>query len=355
MPGHPDFDRHPFVVIWEITRSCSLACRHCRAEANPKRDTSELSFWQGIHLIDQVAEANPAVFVLTGGDPMRRDDLPTLLSYSHSRGLRVSLSPSATPRLADADFAGLGKTGLRRISISLDGATRESHDAFRGVRGVWNWSMKAFQRAREAGLEVQINTTFSNSNLGEFDRFADLMGELRPALWNIFLLVPTGRAAKAEVPSPENVEQLFSKLAGLSTTAPFAIKTTEGQHYRRVALQHWSKNGGKKPTTLGVNDGKGFVFISHTGDVQPSGFLPIPCGNVREKPLLQTYRESPVFRRLRDPDQLGGKCGHCEYRSICGGSRARSYALTGDYMAQEVCCPHQPSRTSASHNLTVAR
>jgi len=342
-----DFDDRPFIVIWEVTRACSLACRHCRAEANLSRHPLELNTDEAFRFIDQVARCRPTLFVMTGGDPIRRQNLETLIRYATDRDLRVSLSPSATPEFARADLGELKEAGVQRISLSIDGASRETHDKFRGVPGTWNWTMEAIANAALAGVPVQINTTFTRQNLGEFDQFVALLDEIRPALWSVFQLVPTGRGKVDDLLSAEEMEHLFERVQKLSLTASYGIKTTEGQHYRRVGLQQ-TRGTKLTPTRapLGINDGKGFVFVSHIGNIQPSGFLPLTAGNVRKDELLDVYRHSPLFRELRNPSLLKGKCGRCEFKTICGGSRARAYAMTGDYLGEEPLCNYQP-RTPA--------
>lgn len=349
-----NFDDRPFIVIWEVTRACALACRHCRAEATLRKHPLELNTQESIALIDQVARCQPTLFVLTGGDPVRRADLPQLIAHAAGRGLRIGLSPSATPELVATDFHRLRDLGVARMSLSLDGATRETHDRFRGVPGTWDLTMRAIEKAAEAGIPVQINTTFTRQNLGEFDAFVARLAEIRPVLWSVFQLVPTGRGNTGDLLTAEEMEELFLKLHQLSIDAPYDIKTTEGQHYRRVALQQkklmgHASNGARPPARapLGINDGKGFVFISHVGDIQPSGFLPLTAGNVRRDELIEVYRHSPIFRALRNTSQLRGKCGRCEFKNICGGSRARAYAMTGDYLGEEPLCAYQPADRTA--------
>jgi len=343
-----DFDDRPFIVIWEVTRACSLACRHCRAEANLSRHPLELSTEEAFRFVEQVERCRPALFVMTGGDPIRRLNLEALVRHATDRGLRVSLSPSATPEFARADLGEFKTAGVERISLSLDGASRGTHDRFRGVPGTWNWTMEAIANAALAGIPIQINTTFTRQNLGEFDEFVALLDEIRPALWSVFQLVPTGRGKVDDLLTAEEMENLFERLARLSLTAPYDIKTTEGQHYRRVVLQQ--ARGGRTSASrapLGINDGKGFVFVSHIGNIQPSGFLPLSAGNVRKDELLEVYRHSPLFRELRNPSLLNGKCGRCEFKSICGGSRARAYAMTGDHLGEEPLCVYQPPPRTA--------
>lgn len=354
-----DFDSRPLVVIWEITRACALACKHCRAEAIPRRNPLELTTEEGYRLMDQVRELGSPVFVLTGGDPLMRPDFYDLIRYGSAIGLRVSASPSGTRLVRRQAMQRAAEAGLRRVSFSLDGASAETHDAFRRVRGSFGWTIDGIRYAREAGMEVQINTTLSRYSIGELDRIASLVADLGAVLWSVFFLVPVGRGAAEEVVSPEEHERVLHWLWELSGRAPFAVKTTEAPFYRRVALQR----GGTLPTpagpaggspfapdmplpgrlgSYGVNDARGFVFISHTGDVSPSGFLPLVAGNVRERPLGEIYRDAPLFKALRDPDLLKGKCGVCEYRYVCGGSRARAWAVTGDYLASDPFCAYIP-------------
>jgi len=352
-----DFNERPYIVIWEMTQACDLACVHCRASAQPNRNPFELSTEEGKRLIDEVARMMVPVFVLTGGDPIKRPDLFELIEHAREVGVRVSLTPSATPLLTRDIIHRLKQSGLARLAVSLDGSHAEVHDAFRGMSGSFDRTMEAITWANEVGLPVQINTTFSRRNIDDFDRIASLMESKKIALWSVFFLVPTGRGKLDDLLSAEEFEATFAKLHELSKRSRFHIKTTEAQHYRRYILQQQvaEKRKGQHPAEAtqkvddtigraprGLNDGKGFVFVSHTGEVFPSGFLPFAGGNVRSEPLSKIYRESPVFQQLRDADLLGGKCGACEFRHICGGSRARAYALTGDPMGEEPCCSYVP-------------
>lgn len=344
--GNYRFDERPFLVFWEITRSCALACRHCRAEAQSHRHPDELDRQEALHLVDQLAELRPPMLILTGGDPLMRRDVLDLARHATSLGLHVGLSPSGTERLVKADFSEFLEAGIQRISLSLDGASRESHDSFRGLTGTFDRTIRAYEKAREVGLSVQVNTTLTRGNLAEFPAFRDLMLELQPAMWSVFLVVPTGRAGMADQPDPESLEAIFEELADLAERVPFGIKTTEGHHYRRVLLQRGrgrehGRTGMRSP--LGIRDGRGVMFISHTGEVSPSGFMPIVCGNVRTRHPGAIYREHPLFVSLRDSDALGGKCGCCEFRNICGGSRARAWGVTGDPFAAEPLCPYEPT------------
>ena len=367
-----DFNRRPFIAIWEVTQACDLACVHCRASAQPDRHPMELSTDEGKMLIDQIAEMQVPVFVLTGGDPLKRPDLFELIAHAHSRGVRVSLTPSATPLLTQDRIQRLKESGLARLAISIDGACAQTHDAFRGLTGSFARTMDAIRWANEIGLPVQINTTFSRRNIGEIDAIVALMEPLRIALWSVFFLVPTGRGKLNDLLSADEFEQIFAKLYSLSKTASFDIKTTEAQHYRRFLLQRRAVERaagslippaesvvdtiGRAPR--GLNDGKGFVFISHLGEVFPSGFLPLSAGNIRHQSLSAIYCESPLFLNLRDTSQLEGKCGACEFKEICGGSRARAYAITGNPHDEEPCCAYIPRgyvqpRTEAKRHSTL--
>jgi len=323
-----------------------LACQHCRAEAQPRRHPDELDEKEAIHLVEQLAALAPPMLILTGGDPLMRRDVLSIARRATDFGMRVGLSPSGTQRLLNFDFSALRDAGIDRISLSLDGATEESHDRFRGVRGTFARTLKAVEMAHDVGLSVQINTTLTRSNLHEFPDFRRLMFQLQPAMWSIFILVPTGRAGADQVPDSDDLERIFEEMADLVGNAPFAIKTTEGHHFRRVLAQR-GKGGDKgrqgMRSPLGIRDGRGVMFISHTGVVSPSGFLPFDCGNVRDHHPATIYRGHPLFVSLRDSDALGGKCGRCEFRKICGGSRARAYGVTGDPFAEDPACAYQPA------------
>jgi len=352
-----DFNERPFIAIWEVTQACDLACVHCRASAQPDRNPLELSTDEGKRLIDQIAALKVPVFVLTGGDPIKRPDLFELIGHARAVGVRVSLTPSATPLLTREIVVRLKEAGLARLAVSMDGASAETHDAFRGMNGSFARTLDAVRWANEIGLPVQINTTFSRRNIGEIDSIVALMEKLKITLWSVFFLVPTGRGKLNDLLSADEFESVFEKVYSLSKTASFDIKTTEAQHYRRFLLQQKvaeRKLGMGSSSVLersvdaigraprGLNDGKGFVFISHKGEVFPSGFLPLSAGNIREQELATIYRESPLFRDLRDTSKLEGNCGSCEFKEICGGSRARAHALTGNPNAEEPCCSYVP-------------
>lgn len=365
----------PFIVIWESTRACPLACRHCRAEARPDRDPGELTTAEARELMRQVAAfGTPApLFVITGGDPFSRPDLFELVRAGADLGLAVAVSPSGTPALTPANLRRLQQEGARALSLSLDGATAETHDGFRGVAGVYDWTMRAWEEAREMGMKVQVNTTVTRHDVEELPDIARLVHDRGAMTWSAFFLVPTGRGRALEQLTPAEVEDILNVLYDLGAVVP--VKTTELHHFRRVALQRrvLAERGADHVAVLGlgdlyrslraravslglpldaperrrrppmdVNAGRGFVFVSHTGTVHPSGFLPLPAGDVRTTPLPEIYRDSPLFRALRDPGALGGRCGRCEFAAVCGGSRSRAYGTTGDALAEEPWCGYEP-------------
>ena len=409
--GGLNFDETPFLAIWEVTQSCDLACKHCRAAAQPIAHPDELTNAEGKQLIDQIAAMGVPIFVFTGGDPMKRKDVFELIQYAAGKGVQVALTPSATPLLTREAIFKLKEAGLVRLGISLDGSSPEIHDTFRGLPGASGRTIQAIQWANEAGIPIQVHTTISRHNAHDLDNLCALFEKLAIVMWNVFFLVPVGRGQEADLLSGEEFEHVFGKIYELSHRVNFQIKTTEAMHYRRYLLQHnleerrmanghghegghpgaalkgraeiateapaalkghdfsrakmaTGKEGASAPAattvyepgaptadaktrtaswaTRRVNDGKGFMFISHIGNVYPSGFLPIHAGNIRETPVAEIYRNAPIFKSLRDTSKLRGKCGACEYKEICGGSRARAYALTGDPLAQEPCCIYQP-------------
>src|ERR1700730_13972895 len=348
-----NFDQAPLIVIWETTQACDLACAHCRASAAPGRNRSELSTDEGYRLLDQIREFGTPLMVFTGGDPLKRPDLSLLLRRSVALGLRTNVSPSATPLLTRKAINEFKECGVMRMAISLDGPNAPSHDGFRGVPGTFDRAIDALEDARLIGLETQLMTTVTRRNIHSLDQIAQIAASVEAKMWSVFFLVVNGRALAGEYLIPEEYEQVFENLYQISQWAPFDVKTTEAMHYRRYLVQRNKEEpapaAGAQRTvwrTAGVSDGRGFVFISHTGEIYPSGFLPVSAGNVRQDSLVEVYRNSSLFRMLRDPAGRHGKCGACEYSKLCGGSRARAYASTGDYMAEDPSCVYQPALAS---------
>lgn len=351
-----DFDSSPFTIAWEVTRACAYACLHCRASAQPKRSPNELTTEEGRALINDLAgfETGP-ILVLTGGDPLMRRDLFDLAAYADYRGLRVSLTPTATALVTAENMERARDAGIRRVAFSVDAADRECHDRFRGFQGSFERTCRGIECAKAAGLPLQINTTVTTINAGELEQMVELLTEWQIVQWSVFFLVPTGRGEQLDMVDAEQHEHILTWLFDLTARVPFDIKATAAPHYRRIAIQRSGANGGKDVAgagysysdgldrpSRGVNDGRGFMFISDCGDVYPSGFLPLAAGNVRTQNAVNIYRNSALFRELRDPTLLKGKCGLCQFKEVCGGSRARAYAVSGDYLAEEPMCAFFP-------------
>jgi radical SAM protein len=370
-----DFDRAPFVVIWEATQACDLACLHCRACAVPQRDPRELSTDEAKRLIDDIRRFGRPLLVLTGGDPLKRPDAVEIVRYGVDAGLRVALTPSGTPLMTPRVLGELHDAGMSRLAVSLDGATAAQHDAFRGVAGSFDWTIRMLETARSLGLSTQINTTISRHNVYDLESLIALMTGLGIALWSVFFIVPVGRARPGDLATADEFESVFHRLYDLSKTAPFDIKSTAAPHYRRVVMQRQvaerragAREGAPLPLTAGigfslgdgvgraakgVNDGDGFLFVSHRGDIYPSGFLPKSAGNVRTDDVVEVYRTHDLFRSLRDRSQLKGKCGVCEFHTVCGGSRARAYAMTGDPLEADPLCAYVPPAWQRRTALTL--
>lgn len=357
-----DLDRTPLTVFWETTRACDLCCAHCRASARENRDPRELTTEEGRRLIDQVAELASPVFVVTGGDPLKRSDLFELLAYAVERRISPSVTPSGTALLTERALGRMAEVGVRRIALSLDGPDAATHDGFRRQDGSFAYTLAGLHHARRHGLATQVNTTITRHNVARIDEIGDLVADAGATTWSAFFLVGVGRARGLEQLGAEGFEEAFARLFELSKRLPLRVRTTAAPHYRRFLLQQMAAarrqgratNGWTAPLLhRGITDGRGIAFVSHTGDVYPSGFLPVAAGNVRQTPLAELYRSAPLFRLLRDTDRLGGKCGACEFRYVCGGSRARAFAAHGDLMAEDPCCAYQP-RSSAARRVEDA-
>jgi AdoMet-dependent heme synthase len=384
-----DFNQRPFTVVWETTRACDLACIHCRAEARAGRDPNELSFSEVQGLVENIkAFGSPyPIFVLTGGDPAKRPDIFDIIKYARSEGLRVAMTPSATPLITRDAVRRFAEAGLVRLAVSLDGKDAAAHDGFRGVKGSFDRTLQILDWCREFALESQIHTTVTRHVLKDLPAIAEMIGARGIKLWVLFLLIAVGRAARREIRrlnvNARQIESLFHWIYDLTKTAPFDVTPREGYHFRRVLLQRraaelampveqlLAESNARSMTPsevapngkaskilrapLGVNDGRGVVFISHTGNVQPSGFLNLVGGNLRSQSLAEIYRSSETFVRVRDFAQLKGKCGVCEFKAICGGSRSRAYVLTGDPMRSDPFCVYQPAAWQARRPHRIAQ
>ncbi|MCX2819698.1 radical SAM protein [Haladaptatus sp. F3-133] len=333
-----DSSRSPVVLVWELTQACELACDHCRADAQPERHPDELTTREGKRLLDDVRDFGEGqLVVLSGGDPLKRDDAIELVEYGDEIGLSVTMTPSGTASLTTDNVRRLADAGLKRMAVSIDGATAETHDDFRGESGSFDETLRAVDDARDAGLPVQVNTTVCAETVDELPEIAELVDELGAVLWSVFFLVPVGRGSFLEPITPERAERVMGWLHDTSEAYGFGVKTTEAPHYRRVGAET-----GRSSRRGGVTAGDGFAFVSHTGEVYPSGFLPLSAGNVREESVVNIYRGAELFENLRDKDALNGKCGACEYRAVCGGSRSRAYATTGDPLGSDPLCAYVP-------------
>lgn len=367
-----DLTKSPMIVYVELTQACDLACIHCRANANPNRSNDELTTKEIFNLVDNVVQfsdgssngnsmTTPAI-VFTGGDPLKRPDLFDILQYSISKGIRTCIAPSITPLLTDDILTKFKDMGIARIAFSLDGSNAKIHDSFRGIDGAYNRTIAAITHTAKLNFPLQVNTTVTKENLNDIENIGYLVRLfLNIVMWSVFFLVPTGRAKLEHDISAEEYEKAFDIMYRVSRASHFEVKSTEAPHYRRFVIQknksiskenindfneqssmlnlQPSMKIGRLPN---ANDGKGIIFVSHIGQVFPSGFLQIPCGNIKKDSIVSIYRESPTFKLLRDFSQLKGKCGKCEFKNICGGSRSRSFYLTDDLMGSDPKCIYIP-------------
>ncbi|MGI6301046.1 MAG: TIGR04053 family radical SAM/SPASM domain-containing protein [Verrucomicrobiota bacterium] len=369
--------QRPFMIVWETTQACDLACKHCRAAAQPNLDPNSLNFEEAKNLLNQSAEfGRPSpIFIFTGGDPFKRPDLFELVRYADEVGLAAAVSPSGTPLLNRQNLIRLKEAGTKAISLSIDASNATDHDLFRQVPGSFTRTIEGWKMAREIGLKLQVNTTLTRYNLDDLAKLFGLVQELGAMTWSLFFLVPTGRGQEADEVTPAEYEAVMHFLYDVSKYIP--AKTTEGHHYKRVVIQRaileekglpmsdffqlppvyrrltaeldalvaergLTARPAIRRTPMHINSGNGFVFISHLGEVFPSGFLPVCAGNVKERSLVDIYRDSSVMQALRDPKRLQGRCGLCEFSGICGGSRSRAYAMSGDFLAEEPFCTYEP-------------
>jgi len=353
-------DQRPLRIYWEITRACDLACRHCRATAVPDADPDELDHDEALQLIDDFGRFGSPLphLVFTGGDPLKRRDLFELIAAARHTGFRVSVAPSATPLLTSDALVALQEAGIDAISLSLDGSTAARHDAIRGIEHTFDHTLAAAAVAARIGLPFQINTVVSGDTADDLPAIHDLVRTIGGARWSLFFLVTVGRGRLLQPLSAEHAEAVLRWVAALAADRRAGdpiVTTTEAPQMRRVSLQRQNELGvahrhGQHAThAAGIRDGNGVMFISHTGNICPSGFLEVPLGNVRHERVVDVYRDSRLFRELREPARFDGRCGECEYHWVCGGSRARAYAETGNALAEDPLCPYVPPRARSMH------
>ena len=339
------------LVAWETTRNCNLACVHCRASATTGPHTGELNTDEAFRLLDQIADVGRAIVILTGGEPLLRKDIFEVAAYGSRKGLRMVMAPNGT-LLTEEVAHRLVDCGIKRVSISLDGATAKVHDRFRKVEGAFEGALMGVEMARRAGLDFQINTTITKTNLDQIPAIHQLAARLGAVAHHIFLLVPTGRGkyiVDSAIDAAE-YEQTLNWFYDQRDKTSMELKATCAPHYYRILRQRARKEGktvsfkthGLDAVTRGCLGGIGFCFVSHRGDVQPCGFLSVNCGNVRQRSFDDIWRNAEVFSTLRDYDKLKGKCGICEYKQVCGGCRARAFEATGDFLSEEPLCSYIP-------------
>lgn len=352
------YENAPRNVYWEMTQACDLSCEHCRASAQPHVHPDELTTTQAKALIDSVRELG-SILIFTGGDPMKRRDLFELMDYARSVHVPIAITPSTTPTLTEEVVERFAAMGVTAMGVSLDGPTAGIHDTFRKVPGTFLRSQQALHWARERDIPVQVNTTVTTCTLPHIPEMFRLLCEQHtPPVrrWSLFQLVPVGRGSELGIPTAEQIDELFAWVYDHAKDAPFHVGTVEAPHYRRYWIQRQMEDGMSRGEIgrmagrmgFGVRDGNGVIFVSHLGEVYPAGFLPFPLlGNVKATPLHRIYRESPALHELRDADALKGRCGRCEFRWACGGSRARAYAVYGDVMAEDPFCRYEPGSWTA--------
>jgi radical SAM protein len=362
-------DQRPVRIYWEVTRACDLACRHCRAEAVSCPDPDELTRREAFHLLARLAEFHEPLphLVLTGGDPLKRADLFDLIAEARRLGFAVSVAPSATPLLTSDAIRRLRTAGVDAISLSLDAATADRHDGIRGVSGTFVRTMAAARAAVDAGLPFQVNTLVCGETVDDLPAVYEHVKAMGAARWSLFFLVTVGRGRVLQPLNPERAEQVLIWAATLARGAAaggLIVTTTEAPQIRRIAMQQMAAHrpaAGQRPpadkphaarpahaAAAGIRDGNGILFVSHTGEICPSGFLEHAGGNVRATDVVEVYRQSPLFTSLRTPDAFTGRCGDCEYRFACGGSRARAWAATGNVLAEDPLCTYVPVKRLAA-------
>lgn len=343
------------LVAWELTNRCNLRCRHCRAADAGEPAPDELNTKEALDLVEQIAllrsKKAPLTLILSGGEPLVREDFLDIVRRAVERELRVAVATNGT--LLDEKMARtLKDEGVSRISLSLDGADAATHDAQRGLDGAYGQLCAAAARLREAGLPFQINTTLTTNNVDQLSDIVALVPDLGAVEHHVFMFVPTGRGVKMadESLGAQAYEQVLRWLADVQKTSPIHIQVTCAPHYQRVLRQTGCVTEGKEGSRRrggGCLAGTAFAFVSSEGEVFPCGYLPIPAGDIRITPFPEIWRSASLFRALRERSRLEGRCGVCEYRRVCGGCRARAYAVSGQVFDEEPYCTHEPTKLRA--------
>ena len=346
-----NFEPHP-IVTWELTRNCDLACRGCAFPSDPYSNRNELSTYESYKTIDQIVELAPREFLITGGDPLEREDVYQVIDYSRRRGLHPALVVSPTKLLTGPAIERLQRTGLTRLVVSIDGSTAPIHERLHGVPRSFINTLSAADYARAAGITIEVNTLVTLTNVQDLPGIARLLESLAVTRWNLYFLVPIGDSRTLESLSAGEGERAFGVIREIAEDAPFTVRVVEAPHYRRFLLQRNLRNqldelgdsGDTDVLDSAVPGASSSLFISHAGDVRASEFLPLSAGNLRYRSLSMIYRGSDLFNALRDSRNLKGRCGRCEFRHICGGSRARAFAVTGDVFASDSLCAYEPGQ-----------
>ncbi|MFZ5564513.1 MAG: heme b synthase [Thermodesulfobacteriota bacterium] len=347
------------LVAWETTRNCNLSCRHCRASATMGPYAGELNTEHSLQLLDQIAQVGKPIIILTGGEPLLRPDIFDIADHGTRLGLRMVMAPNGT-LITEETARRMAESGIARISISIDGATKEDHDAFRGVEGAFEGALRGARLAKEAGIDFQINTTVTQVNMDQVPRILELAESIGAVAHHIFLLVPTGRGKDMahQAISAADYESTLNWFYDRQKTTALQLKATCAPQYYRVLRQRAKQDNvsisfqthGLDAVTRGCLGGISFCFISHVGVVQPCGFLELNCGDVTKDTFPDIWKNSKIFNDLRDFGKLKGKCGRCEFKRVCGGCRARAFEATGDYLEEEPLCAYNPSdKTSLCH------
>lgn len=369
-PRPIDYNSKPILIFWETTKACDLACKHCRASALLDALPDEMDIGQSVSFVDQIKEFGPPypVLILTGGDIMKKRGLELILRRAKELGIPASMSPSATPLLNDDSFSMMKRHGVKSLSLSLDGASSETHDWLRGYIGTFDKTVELAKRIISEGFTLQINTTVFKKNVHELPQLLKILLDTRVKTWEVFSLIKTGRGIDREDLESEDYEDVYNYLEFASRYG-ISVRTVEAPFFRRILLEREKRayeggalynklvedtlnllgRPGERPKghTSQTRDGKGIIFVAHNGDVNPSGFLPIKLGNVKEKSIVEIYRHNETLIRLRNSGSFKGRCGACEYADICGGSRSRAYSYFGDMFQEDPRCTYVPAGMKA--------